>query len=186
MVDVAPFVRKYRMVRHFFANCHPPDTRKMDMILLIAGILCLLGGLAGAVLPSPGPPLSFAGLLLLHFSSYASFSGATLWTFGLATLLITVLDYYIPVWGTKKFGGTRYGSIGAVAGLLAGLLVLPGLGIFAGTFLGAMAGELVGGAPLRKALKAAFGAFAGFVTGMAMKIVLCLAMLVWVAVQLFT
>ncbi len=46
----------------------------MDFLLLILGGLCLLVGLAGAVLPLPGPALSFAGLIMIHFSDYADFS----------------------------------------------------------------------------------------------------------------
>lgn len=149
----------------------------MDILLLIAGIICLLTGLAGAVLPLPGPPLSFAGLILLHLSKYAEFSQTVLVSLGFVTVVMAVLDYYIPVWGTKKFGGTRYGAIGATLGLLVGFLVIPAIGIFIGTFLGALVGELIGGANTRNALKSAFGSFVGFITGIVMKVLLCLVMI---------
>ncbi len=149
----------------------------MEVLLLTAGIICLLAGLAGAVLPIPGPPLSFLGLLLLHWSHFVAFSLPVLWSLGIATAIIAVLDYYIPVWGTKKFGGTRYGSIGAIVGMIAGLLLIPGIGIFLGTFLGAFAGELLGGTTWQPALKAAIGSFVGFVTGIVMKVFLCLVMI---------
>jgi len=149
----------------------------MDILLLIAGIICLLTGLAGAVLPLPGPPLSFAGLILLHLSKYAEFSQTVLVSLGFVTVVMAVLDYYIPVWGTKKFGGTRYGAIGATLGLLVGFLVIPAIGIFIGTFLGALVGELIGGANTRSALKSAFGSFVGFITGIVMKVLLCLVMI---------
>ncbi len=147
--------------------------------MLILGVTALLAGLAGAVLPIPGPPLSFLGLLLLHWSGYATFSGPVLWSLGIATAIIAVLDYYIPVYGTKKFGGSRYGSIGTVAGMLAGLFVFPGIGLFLGAFLGAFFGELLGRAPWRLALKAAIGSFLGFVTGIVMKVALCLVMIAY-------
>ena len=149
----------------------------MDILFLIAGIICLLTGLAGAVLPLPGPPLSFAGLILLHLSKYADFSQTVLISLGFVTVVMAILDYYIPVWGTKKFGGTRYGAIGATLGLLVGFLVIPAIGIFIGTFLGALIGELVGGANTRNALKSAFGSFVGFITGIVMKVLLCLVMI---------
>lgn len=147
--------------------------------MLILGITALLAGLAGAVLPIPGPPLSFLGLLLLQWSGYATFSGPVLWSLGIVTAVIAVLDYYIPVYGTKKFGGSRYGSIGTVAGMLAGLFVFPGIGLFLGAFLGAFFGELLGRAPWRLALKAAIGSFLGFVTGIVMKVALCLVMIAY-------
>ena len=41
----------------------------MDIFLIILGVLCLLAGLAGCFLPVlPGPPVSYVGLLLLHFT----------------------------------------------------------------------------------------------------------------------
>ena len=47
----------------------------MDILLIILGILCLLTGLAGCFLPVlPGPPVSYAGLLLLHFTDKIHFS----------------------------------------------------------------------------------------------------------------
>jgi uncharacterized protein YqgC (DUF456 family) len=149
----------------------------MDILLLIAGIACLLIGLAGAVLPLPGPPLSFAGLILLHISRFAEFSQTVLYTLGFVTIVIAILDYYIPVWGTKKFGGTRSGAIGATVGMLVGFLFIPAIGIFVGTFLGAFLGELIGKAKVKDALKSAVGSFIGFLTGIVMKVILCLIMI---------
>jgi uncharacterized protein YqgC (DUF456 family) len=157
----------------------------MDIILLVAGIIALLVGLAGSVLPIPGPPLSFGGLLLLHYSRFATFSTTLLITLGLITVVITVMDYYIPIWGTKKFGGTRYGAIGATIGLLAGFFVIPGLGIFLGTFLGALLGELVGGTSFKPALRSAFGSFVGFLTGIVFKVILCLVMIGYAVVEIY-
>ena len=156
----------------------------MDILLLILGIAGLLVGLAGAVLPLPGPPLSFVGLLCLHFSSYAEFSLLMLYSFGALTVAITVLDYYVPIWGIKKFGGTKYGTWGSTIGLLLGFFVIPALGIFLGAFVGALAGELIGGMAADKALKAALGSFLGFLTGIVMKVILCLVMIGYAVVAL--
>ncbi|TDB64636.1 DUF456 domain-containing protein [Arundinibacter roseus] len=157
----------------------------MDIVLLVLGIVSLLVGLAGALLPLPGPPLSFVGLLFLHFSRFADFSTSILVTFGIVTLIIAVLDYYIPILGMKRFGGTNYGNVGAIVGGLAGLLFIPGIGIFAGTFIGAAIGELIGGADLKKALKSAVGSFVGFLTGIFLKVVLCVAMIIYAGYALY-
>jgi uncharacterized protein len=151
----------------------------METFLLILAILCLLGGLAGAVLPLPGPPLSYAGLLLLHYSGYASLSKSVLVGFLIATLASVVADYYASIWGTKKLGGTSWGSWGSMIGLLIGLFVIPGIGLFLGAFLGAFVGELAGGADSTKAFKAAIGSFLGLVAGIVMKVILCLLMIVY-------
>ncbi|WP_259016876.1 DUF456 domain-containing protein [Emticicia fluvialis] len=151
----------------------------MDIVLLIIAIVCLLIGLAGAVLPLPGPPLSFAGIVALHFTRFAQFSENLLWTLGLLTLVVTVLDYYVPVWGTKKFGGSRYGSWGSMLGMLIGLFFGP-FGIFIGAFVGALVGELLAGSTSEQATKAAIGSFIGFLVGIVMKVALCLVM-IWYA-----
>lgn len=156
----------------------------MDILLLILGIAGLLVGLAGAVLPLPGPPLSFVGLLCLYFCSYATMSSWVLYSFGFVTVVITVLDYYVPIWGIKKFGGSQYGTWGSTLGLLLGFFVIPALGIFLGAFLGALVGELIGGMAFDKALKAAFGSFLGFLSGIVMKVILCLAMIIYAVMAL--
>ena len=46
----------------------------MENILLILGILALIGGLVGSVLPLPGPPLSYLGLILLSYSNSVNIS----------------------------------------------------------------------------------------------------------------
>jgi uncharacterized protein YqgC (DUF456 family) len=157
----------------------------MEIALLILGIIALLVGLAGAVLPLPGPPLSFVGLLLIQKSNFADFSTPLLVSLGIVTLVVAVLDYYIPIWGTKRFGGTKYGSIGATIGLLGGFFIIPALGIFIGTFLGALVGELLGGASTQLALRSAFGSFVGFLGGIVMKVLLCLFMIGYALVGLF-
>ena len=157
----------------------------MDILLFVAGIVCLLTGLAGAILPLPGPPLSFAGLILLHISKFAEFSNTVLYSLGFVTIVIAVLDYYIPIWGTKKFGGTRYGAIGATLGLLVGFFFIPAIGMFVGTFLGALLGELIGGSKIKSALKSAVGSFVGFLTGIVMKVILCLIMIGYAVVEVW-
>ena len=157
----------------------------METLLLILAIIALLAGLAGAILPIPGPPLSFLGLLLLKWSNYATLTPSILWSFGIATVLVAILDYTIPVWGTKKFGGTRAGGIGALIGMFIGLLLLPGVGLFLGTFLGAFAGEILSGNQLQASLKAAVGSFIGILTGLVLKILLCLAMVIYAIVAFF-
>ncbi len=154
----------------------------MDILLLILGVVCLLVGLAGAVLPLPGPPLSFVGLLLIHFTRFAAFSESFLIALGLITLLVAVLDYYVPVWGTKKFGGTSAGTRGTTAGLIVGMFFGP-FGIFIGAFLGALAGELVFGNK-NNAFRAALGSLIGFAAGIVMKVILCLAMIFYCGQQI--
>lgn len=94
-------------------------------------------------------------------------------TFGVV-LIITILDYVIPAVGTKQFGGSKYGTFGAVVGVIVGLFTpLPG-GIIMGAFLGAFIGEFIRHQQPGQALKAAFGAFVGFLVSTGMQLIVAL------------
>ncbi|WP_373921455.1 DUF456 family protein [Prolixibacter sp. SD074] len=62
----------------------------------------MLVGLIGCILPAlPGPTLSYLGLVVLSFSDRVTFSTKFFVVWGVIALIVTVLDYLIPIWGTK-------------------------------------------------------------------------------------
>ena len=159
----------------------------MDILLIILGAICLLLGLIGCVAPVlPGVPLSYLGLLLLHFTDRVQFSWQFLAVWGVVVVVIQILDYFIPAWGTKKFGGTKYGVWGSTIGLFVGLFMGP-LGIVVGPFIGAVLGELIyfnrhpqttlseteqnKNSNFNRALRAGFGSFIGLLTGTLIKVI---------------
>ncbi len=149
----------------------------MDIVLVVMGGILVFLGILGCFLPVlPGPPLGFAGLLLLHFSSLAQFSVTFLVIMGTIAILASILDYLVPILGAKRFGGSRLGVVGAVVGLLLGIFFFPPLGIVIGPFLGAIAGELINGDDLNKAVKSGFGSFLGFVFGTGIKLAVSFVM----------
>lgn len=142
-----------------------------DYLLLISGILLIILGIIGCLVPVlPGPPFSFIGLILLHLSRFGQFQASTLIILGAIAVVVTILDYIVPIWGTKKFGGTKYGSRGATVGLIIGLFLGPA-GIIIGPFVGAFAGEMIFKDDIRYALKAGFGSLLGFLAGIGLKLV---------------
>ncbi|MFB6317776.1 DUF456 domain-containing protein [Saccharicrinis sp. FJH54] len=144
----------------------------MDILLSSLGVILILVGLAGCILPGiPGPPISFVGLLILHFTKYVQINENTLITWGIIAVVVTVLDNFVPIWGTKKFGGSKWGVWGSILGLLAGMLFFPPFGIIIGPFAGAVIGEMMSGQERNKALKAGLGAFVGFLFGTGIKLV---------------
>jgi uncharacterized protein len=148
----------------------------MDILWLVLGILFMLGGLAGSLLPIlPGPPLCYAALLILQLRSSPPFTLNFLLIWALITVVITAFDYVIPTYSTKKFGGSKYGVWGCMIGLIVGLWLGP-VGIILGPFLGAFIGELISNNSSDQALKAALGSFVGFLAGTLLKLVTCLAM----------
>lgn len=151
----------------------------LDLILVIAGAVCLIIGIAGSILPAlPGPPFAWVGLLLLKWHSTAGSEIGTniiIWS-GIAVLLVTALDYWLPVWGTAKFGGSSWGKWGSMIGMIAGFII-PIVGPFTfiiGPFIGAVAGELLKGEDMKKALRSGWGSFIGFLGGAIAKVLVCL------------
>ncbi len=143
----------------------------MDIFLLILGLFFVLLGIVGSFLPVlPGPLTGWLGLLALSYTDAVPtdwvFLGITL---GIA-LVVYVIDYIVPIVGAKRFGGSRTGMIGTSLGLLVGIIFFPPFGIVIGPFLGAFVGELTHNSrDQKRALKAAFGSFLGFLTGTFMK-----------------
>jgi len=141
-----------------------------DYILLILGIILMLTGIIGCLVPVlPGPPVSYLGLILLHFSRFGHFSANILIILAVMTIIVTLLDYVVPIWGTKKFGGSKYGTRGATIGLIIGLFLGP-VGIIAGPLIGAIVGELIFKDDIKYAIKAGFGSLLGFLTGIGLKL----------------
>lgn len=153
----------------------------MDWFLAILGGLLIIVGLLGALLPIlPGPPLSFIGLLLLHFTRWADFSTQFLVIMGLLALLVTAVDYVVPMWGTKKFGGSKAGIRGSTIGLVIGVFFFPPIGIIVGPFLGALIAELmINSDDFNKALKSGIGSLVGFLMGTGLKLGASLLMAVY-------
>jgi uncharacterized protein YqgC (DUF456 family) len=148
-----------------------------DYLLAILGGIMMIAGILGCLLPVlPGPPLSFAGLLLLHFTRFADFSTTFLITWGCVTILVTVLDYVVPIWGTKKFGGSKYGMWGAGIGLVVGIFFLPPIGIIVGPFAGAVIGEAIKGENATSSFRAGLGSFLGFLAGVGIKLAASIVM----------
>lgn len=156
----------------------------MDALWLTLGVILMLAGIAGCILPLiPGPPLCFAALLIQQLQDDPPFTTRFLIIWALIALVVTGLDYVIPIYGTKKFGGTKYGMWGCIIGLVAGLWLGP-VGIIVGPFVGALAGELIANRSSEQAMRAALGSFIGFLLGTLLKLIVCFVM-VWYFVKAF-
>lgn len=143
----------------------------MDYFLLGIGIIFIIVGLLGCVLPIiPGPPISFLGILVLHFTKFADYTTNFLLLLAFIAILVTVLDYVVPIWGTKRFGGTKAGMWGATIGMIIGMIFLGPLGLILGPLVGAIIGESIQGANNKDAFRAGLGAFIGFLTGVGLKL----------------
>ena len=143
----------------------------MEILLIVLAIILLILGVIGCIIPMlPGIPLSYAGLLLLHFTTSAQFSNSQLIVWLVVVVILQVLDYITPLLGSKYSGGSEYGNRGCIAGTIVGLFFMP-WGIIMGPFLGAVIGELLGGRDIHQALRAGIGSLIGFLLGTLAKLI---------------
>ena len=145
----------------------------MDIVLLVLAGICLIVGIIGCIVPGlPGVPVSYVGLWIAQATERVDFSWQMLLVWGIVTIVVSVLDYIIPAWGTKRFGGTKYGVWGSTIGLFVGLF-FGAVGVIAGPLAGAILGELIGGKEMSQALRAGWGSFVGLLCGTVLKLVCC-------------
>ncbi len=143
----------------------------MDIFLIILAGLILALSVLGNILPGlPGTPLGYVSFLLLQLTDKVQFSTTFLLVWAAIVIVVQVLDYVVPAWGTKKFGGTKYGVWGSTIGLIVGLFLGP-WGIILGPFLGAVVGEMIKGKTTNEALRAGFGSFIGLLSGTIIKMI---------------
>jgi uncharacterized protein YqgC (DUF456 family) len=148
----------------------------MDIFWTVLGALLILGGIAGSVAPLlPGPPLSYVGFLIIQLRSDSPFTTKFLLIWAGIVIAISVLEYLIPIYGTKKFGGSNYGLWGCTIGLFAGIWFGP-WGIFLGPFIGAFIGEMIASNQSDQAFRAALGSFIGFLFSTLLKLIVCIVM----------
>lgn len=159
----------------------------MDVVLSICAFLLALLGIAGCIVPAlPGTLLSYGGLLCAYFTSYSQMGASALWIWLAVCIAVSVADYILPAWMTKRFGGSRAGSIGATVGVFVGFFFLPPVGIILGPFLGAVIGELLNDRNDRaKAFRVGIGSFLSFIVGTGIKLIASIGILVHVIADTF-
>lgn len=158
-----------------------------NSLFTLISLIVIAVGILGTFLPVlPGLFLCYGGLLLYKFGTGADLSMVYIWIFGILTLVSAILNYVIPARTNKKYGGTRWGSIGSVVGTLIGLFFFPPFGFFIGMLLGVFLGEIIHDANDRKkAWNSVKGAFIGFIYGTGFSFMIGLAMFLVVVINIF-
>ena len=148
------------------------------LIQLISIVLLILGILGTFIPVLPGLLLSLCGLLIYKFGTDATLDMVYIWIFVFLTAVSVVLNYVIPARTNRKYGGTRWGSVGSVIGTLVGMFFIPvPFGFLIGMFLGVFVGELLHDASdKKKAWNSTKGAFIGFLYGTGFNFMVGLAM----------
>lgn len=159
-----------------------------DTLIPLVSILLLLVGILGTFLPVlPGLLLSLCGLLIYKFGTDSSLSMVYIWIFVFLTILSIILNYVIPARTNRKYGGTRWGSVGSIIGTILGMFFIPvPFGFLIGMFLGVFVGELLHDAKdKKKAWNSTKGALIGFIYGTGFNFMVGLAMFLVVLIDIF-
>ena len=151
----------------------------MNSFLLILSVLLIIIGLIGSFIPIiPGPITSWFGLFTLSQIQNFPNNNTLLITTFVIGITIFILDYFIPIIGSKYFGGSKYGIIGVSIGMLIGLISPVPFGIIIGAFSGALIGEVLAGKQLSQGIKPAMGSLIGIITSSLIKFFTAVSFLV--------
>lgn len=145
-------------------------------------------GVAGTVLPVlPGIVLIWgAALVYAWWSGFRTLGWTDLAVLTLMGALAYGADLILGLGGARRFGAGRAGITGALVGLASGLLVMGPVGVLLGPIAGAVVGELLWGSHWRSALRAGIGAGIGTVLAMAVRLLLAVAMLIYLVWQVLS
>jgi len=158
----------------------------MDLFLLILSAMLIISGIIGSFIPIiPGPLTSWFGLFSLNLISTVEIDKTLLIITFIIALIIFVLDSLIPIYGSKYFGATKYGILGASIGLLIGIITPIPFGIIIGPILGALIGELLFNNDLKKSIKSSIGVLIGFLASTFIKFITSVIYLMIYLVQLW-
>ena len=163
----------------------------MSIVIIILAVLAGIIGIAGSILPGlPGPPISWAGLLILHiWGNGTNAAGDPMTTKFLLiwlaiTIVVCIIDYVVPAYFTRITGGSKAAGRGAIIGLIVGMFVPP-VGIILGTLGGAFLAEfLVSRKNGWESTKSAVGALLGFFFGTGIKLIASGLMMYYIIVFL--
>src|SRR5947208_2456395 len=151
----------------------------MELFWWLITVVLFTVGLIGTVLPVfPGATIILAGAVIhrVMLGSEKSIGWRSIVVLVILTLATYALDFLGGYFGAKYFGATKWGTVGAIIGALAGLF-FGILGLFVGPVIGAVAGEFIGGKRMIDAGRAGWGSLLGNLGAMLGKLIIALAMI---------
>lgn len=145
-------------------------------------------------------PFNIAGTFIIVADAFiygllTRFSKITL-TFVIILLAMAIgmeiLEAFFGALLARRYGGSKWGMMGAMIGGTAGAIIGTPLmpvvgtlgGAFLGSFLGAMTFEFVKGKDHQHAIRVGFGAFLGVISGKITKVFVAVIMVVMIGIRL--
>jgi len=149
----------------------------------------LLAGMIGCILPVlPGHLILLIAAVAHRLMLGREGSGLEWWSFLVLAALMALsqaIEFFSGAVGSKWFGGTKWGALGAFVGSLVGMFFLP-FGLLLGPLLGAMIAEIVVEKRHPKlATVSGVGSVVGTLAGMVVKLVIGGLMVLWFFLDVF-
>lgn len=154
---------------------------------MILGLFVVVGVIGTLVPALPGCGIILAGVLI--HAVLTEFQPFGLWPIlGYTGLFVIswIGQFVVTGLGTRKFGSTKYGAIGACVGMFVGLFLPFFGGMLVGTFIGAFVFEIFFAMkePMDGA-RAGFGALVGTVFSLFYEFLIALVMAGFIGWQIF-
>ena len=148
----------------------------------------LIAGVVGCVLPVLPGHLILLIAAVAHRLMLDEASGLKWWSFVILALLMAISQTFETLSGaagSKWFGGTRWGAVGALVGSIVGMFFLP-FGLLLGPLVGAFVCEMAfAKKQSHHAAVSGVGSVVGVVAGMGFKIVIGAVMILWFFLDVF-
>jgi hypothetical protein len=151
--------------------------------LWLAAIVLISVGFVATMVPGvPGVLVLYGGMWLAAWIDHFTRIGwPTLTLLGVLAALALLADLIASAMGAKRVGASRQALVGSLVGGVAGI-PFGLLGLVAGPFLGAVAGELLARQRLLAAARVGLGTWIGLAFGTLIKLALAVSMLAVFAV----
>jgi uncharacterized protein YqgC (DUF456 family) len=151
--------------------------------------ICLLvAGAIGCVLPVLPGHLILLIAAVAYRLMLGENSGLQWWSFVILGLLMAIsqtFEMLSGAAGSKWFGGTRWGAVGAIIGSLVGMFFMP-IGLLLGPLLGAFVCEMAfARKQTQDAAISGVGSVVGVLAGMGVKITVGGLMIAWFFLDVF-
>jgi len=148
----------------------------------------LVVGLAGCFLPVVPGQLIILLAVVFHWFAFGEASGVNAWTFVVLIALFAasqIFDFVSGAVGSRWFGGTKWGAIGAIVGAVAGLFFMP-IGLILGPLIGAYSFEILfAKQDLNRAAVSGVGSAVGTLSSLIVKVIVGILMITWFFVDVF-
>lgn len=151
----------------------------MDIVFCIVWIILCIIGIVGSILPwLPWPQLWYVAILIAQFFMNQPFTRWFIIIWWILMVLLMILDYYLPIFWTKKFWWTKRWNWWCIIWMIIWIFAWA-LGLIIWPFAWALIWEYLHQNNIQKSIKPAFWAFIWFASGILLKLIASIILMIY-------